>query len=444
MEKPDHIIIGAGMAGLHTAYRLQQRGRKVLVLEKEDYAGGRMSSHEIDGHFADFGAKFVTDAYRHMLPLARELGVELVPIHLTKAAIRKEGKMYHFDGARKFSNVLSYGGISFAAKLRLGLAALYAMAKHRGLDPYEPESALHLDDKSTYDDFRPLAGAEGFDHVVESFCRNVIFHGTKDLSRAAFYSILFKLLTMKTFTFPRGIGELCEKMAVEVSVERGVEARSVRRTPEGSVVQALKDGRETEYLAGNVILAVPGSRVLDILNDPLPHEKEFFSQVRYAGTVQILCEGKTDLFERANVIWTLPKEESNFTALGSRGWRDSSTGALYFTVALRENIFRRLRAENALEPGRLEELIQEEFPQISDVKVVRVQVWESATPVLYPGYWKILLKFLGKANRGDGIYFCGDYLENPSTEGALTSSVKLLEKLMPASKLRRRPPNGAG
>jgi len=73
MQELDYIITGAGMAGLHTAYRLVQQGKKILVLEKENYVGGRMSSHEIGGHFIDSGAKFVTSAYKHMLPLVRTL-----------------------------------------------------------------------------------------------------------------------------------------------------------------------------------------------------------------------------------------------------------------------------------------------------------------------------------------------------------------------------------
>lgn len=144
----DYIIVGSGMAGLHTAYRLGQQGKKVLVLEKESYPGGRMSSHEINGSFVDFGAKFISNIYRHMLPLAKELGVEPVPINLTNIGIMKEGKLYAFDGSKRFSAALSYKGISLKAKLRLGLAVAYALVKYRDLDLYDPEKELFLDDKS--------------------------------------------------------------------------------------------------------------------------------------------------------------------------------------------------------------------------------------------------------------------------------------------------------
>lgn len=258
--------------------------------------------------------------------------------------------------------------------------------------------------------------------MIESFSRNVLFFGTKDLSRAAFYSVLRKLVTMKTFTFPRGIGELNEKMASRVPIELNVQVRSVRRTEDGVVVTALREGKEVAYQARKAVVAVPGDRVLGILQDPSPDETAFFSGIRYASTVQILCEGKTDLFREANMIWTLPNDDSNFTALGSRG-RGS------FIAALRESAFQRLRAAGHLDPSHLQGLIQKEFSGISGLRIVRVQIWESATPKAYPGYIKSVAAFLEGFDKGNNVYFCGDYLENPSTEGALTSSIKLLQRI---------------
>ena len=40
-EKADVIIIGAGLAGLNAALNLEQEGYKVIVLEGDDYVGGR-------------------------------------------------------------------------------------------------------------------------------------------------------------------------------------------------------------------------------------------------------------------------------------------------------------------------------------------------------------------------------------------------------------------
>lgn len=43
-KKIDYLVIGAGIAGLGAAHELQKQGKKVMVLEKENFPGGRMST----------------------------------------------------------------------------------------------------------------------------------------------------------------------------------------------------------------------------------------------------------------------------------------------------------------------------------------------------------------------------------------------------------------
>lgn len=56
----DILIIGAGIAGLMAAHKLQQNGRSVLVLDKSRGVGGRMASRRIGPGVADHGAQFFT------------------------------------------------------------------------------------------------------------------------------------------------------------------------------------------------------------------------------------------------------------------------------------------------------------------------------------------------------------------------------------------------
>lgn len=68
-------IIGAGPAGLSTAYFLQKNGYKnVTVLEKLGRVGGLCKSITVDGMSYDLGANYVTWAYKETLKLAKEVG----------------------------------------------------------------------------------------------------------------------------------------------------------------------------------------------------------------------------------------------------------------------------------------------------------------------------------------------------------------------------------
>ncbi|WP_262897382.1 NAD(P)/FAD-dependent oxidoreductase [Flavobacterium sp. CG_23.5] len=61
--KQDVIIVGAGLAGLSAAVHLHRQGRKVLVLEASDRAGGRIKTDSHEGFLLDRGFQVLLTAY---------------------------------------------------------------------------------------------------------------------------------------------------------------------------------------------------------------------------------------------------------------------------------------------------------------------------------------------------------------------------------------------
>ena len=49
----DVVVVGAGLAGLACALRLQEAGREVLLLEASDGVGGRVRTDEVVGFLLD-------------------------------------------------------------------------------------------------------------------------------------------------------------------------------------------------------------------------------------------------------------------------------------------------------------------------------------------------------------------------------------------------------
>jgi protoporphyrinogen/coproporphyrinogen III oxidase len=74
-------VIGAGISGLTAAYRLQQAGVEVVVLERESLAGGKIRSSSHDGVTFDWGPNGFLSNAPDTLKLVDDLGIssELEP-----------------------------------------------------------------------------------------------------------------------------------------------------------------------------------------------------------------------------------------------------------------------------------------------------------------------------------------------------------------------------
>lgn len=75
-------VIGAGVAGLTAAYRLQKAGLKPIIFEASNRVGGRMMTLRkfYRGMFCELGGELVDTNHEDLKTLAGEIGVELQPL----------------------------------------------------------------------------------------------------------------------------------------------------------------------------------------------------------------------------------------------------------------------------------------------------------------------------------------------------------------------------
>jgi monoamine oxidase len=78
LNSPKVIVIGGGIAGLTTAYRLQQEGMNTHLYEARGRVGGRILTAKINGHIAELGAQSITDGGEaiHLNRLIDEFGLQ--------------------------------------------------------------------------------------------------------------------------------------------------------------------------------------------------------------------------------------------------------------------------------------------------------------------------------------------------------------------------------
>jgi len=125
----DVVIIGAGIAGLSTAYELGCHGVSFLVLDQASRAGGVIFSEEIDGYTIDGGPDSLLVQKPEAIALCEAIGLgdRLVPTKPPRLAyIQRAGRLHALSAGSVLGIPTQVGPFartrlfSWAGKLRMG------------------------------------------------------------------------------------------------------------------------------------------------------------------------------------------------------------------------------------------------------------------------------------------------------------------------------------
>ena len=185
----DIAIIGAGMAGLHMALNLKDRGYKnVTVYEEADRVGGKCYSKTVDGCAIDFGAGIIPGE-SSVIALCDRFHVELMPIglygnYVSSGTVRKTG--LKLTMALKFLDRIQMG------RLR------------KLIDKFNiPDPLLNADDERWRElslPFSLVLKREGL-NLAAGFCNRILYtygYGTAD-EIPAYYGFEFFRLWLDAF-----------------------------------------------------------------------------------------------------------------------------------------------------------------------------------------------------------------------------------------------------
>ncbi len=154
MKHPDVIVVGAGMAGLSAACELQTAGRSVLVLDAQNYVGGRVKTDVRDGHVTELGAKFIHGENTVAAEAAREFGLTVVPAEKVQVGVGEDGRILDDKRAAVLGQLSSFAvahgrpGISVAkllANRHMTDDATLVQITENALGDYEATDASAID-----------------------------------------------------------------------------------------------------------------------------------------------------------------------------------------------------------------------------------------------------------------------------------------------------------
>ena len=261
----DVVVVGAGAAGVATAYYLRDSGLDVVVLEADDHVGGRTRAVDVGGLTVNTGAMFI---YRRTRAeeLATELGVATEPFEPFTYGIHLDGvTVVDTDNAR-LAGRLPLGGDARDQLTRFFDEAMVEYRRYTRDGGFAPEAA-ELAGRTVADTL------DGWHPDVQRIVRTAVQGGA--VADAAQVSATYGLRYFASYLAhekhnrlfpPNGMQELVARMAARLpvgAVRLGVAVTAVVPRAGGVDVRTA-DG---VFSARRVVVTVPAPQVHEVVAD---------------------------------------------------------------------------------------------------------------------------------------------------------------------------------
>lgn len=431
MTKIATIVIGAGIAGLTAAYQIKKAGHNVLVLDMNNYVGGRMANVEWEGFLVDIGAKFVTTADKSLLNMVNEVGLSDQMVKSDEGltiTIYRDGKL-HSANFLSIPSYFGWSGVSLKARLAMLKLLPHFLRVGKMRSVYHLESASILDVDETFEQFfKEHISEEMFEYWAIPMFETMCAYKGGDVSRKAFLAMMMSYLNADSITFRGGIGILPKKLGEQVEVELTAQVKGIKLKSDGSGVDVRYnvDGQSKTISADRVVVAVQGNHVLPLFDDPRPAWQEFFSKVAYSTGAMHYHIAETDYQPpvRSTFVPRSTKQPINSIAFERHvdgRWLMLTDPSVYtFDMAQHPDEL----------AAQAQDVMSTIFPALKGTfRAHRIFKWRDKLPTFRPGYLDALARFWNDPQEGP-VYFCGDYFAGPSTGGALYTGMECAGRVL--------------
>jgi monoamine oxidase len=157
-RRDEVVIVGAGIAGLVAAHRLDQAGVPVRIFEAQNRTGGRMFTlrdHFPGGQVVELGGELIDTGHQTLQALCAELGLPLDDLSVVDEGVVHD--IWFFGGQRRSEAEVVAAFTPIAARIEADLATI------RGEDvTYRETSGAEPLDRLSIDEWLDRAGVTGW------------------------------------------------------------------------------------------------------------------------------------------------------------------------------------------------------------------------------------------------------------------------------------------
>ncbi len=428
-------VVGAGIAGLGTAWRLAKRGFQVSLFESEQRPGGRARPAAREGFTIERSGAIVSAADKALLSWIGELDLpELLPPRPVVRALAHRAQVQAID-ARGLLGIARIPGIRIHEALRLlRLPRLIARYGNR-IDPERPELAASLDDRSLADFGRLYFGARIVEHWMGPLVTRTSLSDTREASRVLFLHRYVDRAGERLAMLRSSTQELMDRVASSIPASLGVRVTRVESRGGGGVRFSVReDQRERSAEVDAIVLAVPAPEAVELAGAEFSYvERDVLEKVRYAPGLSLAVALRRPFHSHPQQIQFPDREgwplESVLLEPGVEGGRVPTGRGLALLRATGRWSTAYFDAPDETVSKELIEALGTIFPRIHGAGIFTEVLREKrAVPRFDVGRYRAIADFTrvqaDARRRGRRIYFAGDYLMGPGWNAALRSGYR--------------------
>jgi monoamine oxidase len=304
-------IVGAGVAGLNTAYKLQQAGLTAKVFEGANRTGGRMFTAKDllgQGLTTELGGEFIDSTHDEMLALMKEFGLEQLDTQGPGSETLKP-ETYFINGRHYTQAQAARAFVPLAKKILADYDALGDVVDYRteggGTELDRMTMAAYFDRIGATGWMRELLDTAyvteyGLDAAEQSALNFVFLIGTGDLEATDEMSLLGE--SDERYKVRGGNQQIVDELAkrVQPQIQTLHRLEAIRSRGDGFTLTFQTGGRAVDEDADIVVLAIPFTMLRDVkLDVALPDvKKTAIQELGYGANAKVLVGFRSRIWEK--------------------------------------------------------------------------------------------------------------------------------------------------